>query len=684
MPDFLFPDISPLLWCLVLGSICQAVIILVLLRIVWRRNKHGALLQANEERLKTAMVSGKNALWDWDIVSGRLEYSPWYWTMLGYDSAEIPGRIASWMNFIHPDDKDAVWRVNQDCVENRISQLQTEFRMQHKNGTWRWILSRGIASERDQSGRALRMIGMHTDITYHKELELAFRTDRDKMLCIFRALPIGIGVVTDGVISEVNACLSSMLGYTREELLGQNSRLLYYSDAEYKTVVRDNYRQVTERGVGRIATRFRRKNGHFQEILLHVAPLDMKKLSTGFTFAASDNSYVKDIQQQLQRAQEIEAIGSLAGGIAHDFNNILYPIIGLSEMILEDFHPGEAMHENILEILKAGRRGRELVTQILAFSRQGEHKMIPMRVQPVLKEVLKLCRASIPKSIEIQQDIQADTGLIKADVSQVHQMAMNLLTNAFHAVEQCDGMIRVGLQEKLATDDEEGVIGNIKANKRYVVLTVSDTGHGIPPELQDKIFKPYFTTKDQGKGTGLGLATVFGLVSAHEGDIRLTSNEEGGGTTFELFFPALNTTLPVEEKAPHSPTELRGTGSILLVDDEPAIAHLEKLMLEKLGYQVTERFSSTDALKAFEVRPDKFDLVITDMTMPGMTGDKLAMKLLKIRPDLPIVICTGYSDKINSENAVSLGVKGFLQKPVLRKDMADMVRRCLEDKEYTD
>lgn len=389
-----------------------------------------------------------------------------------------------------------------------------------------------------------------------------------------------------------------------------------------------------------------------------------------------DTTAMKEIQSQLQRAQEIQAIGNLAGGIAHDFNNILCPIVGMSEMLMEDFVPGSLEYENAAAILKAGNRGSQLVQQILAFSRQSENKKIPIRIQAVIQEVLKLCRASIPSSIEIQHDIQLNSGLVMADSTQIHQVAMNLITNAFHAVEQNEGKVYIELKEITITKGGE-IVGNLKPGK-YQRLSVSDNGYGIPPEITDKIFDPYFTTKETGKGTGLGLATVLGIVKDHHGDIKVTSTP-GEGAILDVYLPIMKpsqeTVITPEKKIGNK----GGTESILLVDDEEPIVLLQKKILERLGYRVTERVSSLEAFKAFEANPDKFDLVISDMTMPGMTGDKLAQRLLALKPNLPIIICTGYSDRINEESAGTLGIKGLIMKPVRKNDLVQMVRDVLDE-----
>jgi PAS domain S-box-containing protein len=377
----------------------------------------------------------------------------------------------------------------------------------------------------------------------------------------------------------------------------------------------------------------------------------------------------------LQQAQKMESIGNLAGGIAHDFNNLLFPIIGLSEMLLDDLPKGSQEHENVQEILKAGKRGGDLVKQILAFSRQSEHRKIPVRVQQVLREVLKLMRSTIPSDIEITQDIQVDCGLVMADPTQIHQIAMNLITNAYHAIDPPGGKINVLLKETVLC--EKDLVGSPLQPGKYAMLEISDTGSGIDPAAMDKIFEPYFTTKEKGKGTGLGLAVVYGIVREHLGHIHVES-EVGSGTTVNVYIPKM---ARASESGPVEKAEILQTGTerILLVDDDGAVINLEKQMLERLGYQVTFRTSSLDAIEAFRADPDAFDLVITDMTMPNMTGDQLSRELLAIRTDLPVIICTGFSERLDQEKALSIGIRGFLMKPVVISEMAKIVRKVLDD-----
>jgi len=390
---------------------------------------------------------------------------------------------------------------------------------------------------------------------------------------------------------------------------------------------------------------------------------------------ASDITDELDMEDQLRQAQKMESIGTLAGGIAHDFNNILFPILAVSEMMMLDFPPDGPEFQRAQQIFKAGKRGSGLVKQILAFSRQSEHKFVPVKLQSILKDVIRLSRSTIPSSIGIKEDIQKNCPLINADPTQVHQIAMNLITNAYHAVEETGDEIRVQL---LGTEINQ-------ANKPilsfepgwYARLSISDNGPGIDPRLKKKIFDPYFTTKQQGKGTGLGLSVVYGIVKEHKGAIVVDS-KVGKGSTFHVYLPLLVDMDDRPGKFKEDKVET-GNENILLVDDEEMIVDIERMILERLGYRVSSRVSSLEALKAFKANPDKYDLVITDMTMPNMTGDRLTEELIAIRKDIPVILCTGFSENIDKEKTEATGIRGFLMKPIVMADMAHMVRKVLDE-----
>lgn len=378
-------------------------------------------------------------------------------------------------------------------------------------------------------------------------------------------------------------------------------------------------------------------------------------------------------EDHLKQALKMEAVGNIAGGIAHDFNNIMGIIIGNVELAMEAVPQWNPARQNLDEIRVAGLRASEVVKQLLSFSRKSDHYKKVMTLQPIIKESVSLLRASIPTSIEIRLDIDRETGPIEADPTQIHQILINLCTNAAHAMDAQGGILSIRLGEKDL--DAEGAAGfDHLPPGRYARLTISDTGQGIDPDIVSKIFDPYFTTKKVGKGTGMGLAVVHGIVKSTGGGIRVDS-EPGRGSAFHLLFPLTRARVqPEEEEENLTPT---GSGRILLVDDEASLLKLGRRQLESLGYRVEIRQDPLDALSAIASDPSGFDLVITDMTMPRMTGDQLVEKVLEIRPDLPVVLCTGYSSKINRERSRDLGVSGYVEKPFNRNQLALAVADAL-------
>lgn len=388
----------------------------------------------------------------------------------------------------------------------------------------------------------------------------------------------------------------------------------------------------------------------------------------------------KKVEDRFRQSQEMESIGNLAEGIAHDFNNLLLPIVGFSKLLLTNLSPGTPEYRDAQCIYEAGNIASALVTQIRSFSRRADRKVIPVSLPQILKQVFRLMRQTIPSDIEIQQDIQHDCRAVAGDPVQIHQVIMNLFTNAYHAVESLNGKIVIQLREVLLSDHD--VIDSPLTPGSYAILSICDMGIGMAPDILEKIFEPYFTTKETGKGTGLGLAVVYDIVSEHGGDIQVFS-EIGRGSTFDIYLPVIDR--PVE-KDPEKITGIYKTGSerILLVDDEPRVLSVQRRMLERLGYQVVAINRAAESLKAFIADPEAYDLVITDMAMPELAGDGLAKELLSIRPDIPIIICTGFNARITPEMVKAMGIRGFLMKPIKIAVLAQMVRNVLDGSDGTD
>jgi len=386
----------------------------------------------------------------------------------------------------------------------------------------------------------------------------------------------------------------------------------------------------------------------------------------------------QQLETRLQQSQKMEAIGTLAGGVAHDFNNVLAPILGYTEMALSKISPYDALATDLQQVVKAALRAKELVQQILAFSRQSHNEKKPLLPHLVVKEALNLLRASLPSTIEIREKISPECGTIIADPTQVHQIIMNLCTNAYQAMRKTGGVLGVSLKKVTIGEEDSKVSSFELVPGNYVLLDVSDTGCGMDQATMARIFEPYFTTKATGEGTGLGLSVVHGIVKSYQGQITVYS-EPGKGTSFHVYLPLI---AEVSSFAESVTSDIIPTGKerVLVVDDEEMISMMLQLILESLGYQVTFSCNSLEALALIEQNPMTFDLLITDMTMPHLTGFELAQKALTIRADLPIIICTGFSELVNKAQAQAMGIRSYLMKPVSVRELAQTVRNVLDEK----
>ncbi len=488
---------------------------------------------------------------------------------------------------------------------------------------------------------------------------------------------------TDGRYLVCNSAYKDFFGKTSEQIIAADAFALHPPELAQFYHDKDDELYLTGQAQA-YETKLLNGRGELRDGIVHKALLtDGNGITTGLVGAILDiternraEEDKKKLQSQLMQAQKMEAIGTLAGGIAHDFNNILGAILGYAEMVREDSPDGSATAHDLDQILQAGHRAKDLVKQILAFSRQAEAERIRLQPATIIKETVKLLRASLPTTITILPAIDPGTLPILADPIQLHQLIMNLCTNAFHAMEEHGGTLSISLSNvqpaEQKTADESGNQG-----AHCIRLSIRDTGTGIAPEIREKIFDPYFTTKETGKGTGMGLAIAHGIVTSYGGTITFDS-EPGQGTTFHVTLPAL---IEMDHfPPPPSTSEMRpplGAEHILFVDDEKILVDMTRTMLERLGYHVTVRNSSLQALTTFAKQPYAYDLVITDQTMPGMTGIDLARRMLQLRPNLPIILCTGYSSLITEDKAKAAGIKGLTMKPIAKGDIAKLIRKVL-------
>ncbi|MCD6292305.1 MAG: response regulator [Deltaproteobacteria bacterium] len=392
-----------------------------------------------------------------------------------------------------------------------------------------------------------------------------------------------------------------------------------------------------------------------------------------------DVTKMKNLEAQLYQSRKMEAMGTLAGGIAHDFNNILTAILGFSELakLNIDETNGESI-KMIDQVIISSQRAVELVRQILSFSRNEPQKICLIKPHLIVSEALKLLHSSLPATVKIEEDIDRKCGQIKADPIQLHQVVMNICTNALHSLTGQKGTLKVKLYQRLITADE--VVGNShRYSGEFVILSISDTGCGIDSATKARIFEPYFTTKNVGEGTGLGLAVVHGIVESYNGFIEVES-EIGQGTTFKIYLPVFSDSSSKIELGKHADGKLAtGTEHILIVDDEKPILDLQAAILARLGYKITAINQSSEALTRFTSDPEKFDLIITDQSMPDLSGAELAVEILKIRPTMPVILCTGYSAVVNKEDALTIGIKKYLEKPVSIRELVQIVRLVLDE-----
>ncbi|MBU1567976.1 MAG: PAS domain-containing protein [Proteobacteria bacterium] len=536
-----------------------------------------------------------------------------------------------------------------------------------------WVLYR------DSEGKPSRIIEISADLTERKKIEEQYRllfTEMTNGFSLNEVLFDSTGNLQDFRVVSVNPAFERITDLRADEVVGLNLfEVIPGMDESGGMICRE---VVLSGKPGHFTHKKIGSNKRFEVTLFRPAPgqLAMVLLDTSIQHQAESER--EKLSQQLRQAQKMESLGVLAGGIAHDFNNLLTVIIGYSEFFLRDFPKGTLHARGFNNILVSAHRAKDLVNQILTFSRQSNADLMPLKIQSSVDEVLKMIRASIPTTIAIESDIEPQCGIILGNTTQVHQIIMNLCTNAYHAMENSGGILRVSVNMTSILPSTSPEHQTIPPGE-YVKLTVSDTGSGIGPDIIDKIFDPYFTTKEVGKGSGMGLSIAHGIINSYGGGITVKS-AVGQGSTFSVYFPV------IEEKVlePEEVKETRGGNErILLVDDEEMIVEMGQDVLGQLGYQVTTYQSSVEALSAFTAEPSQFDLVITDQAMPDLNGVNMAQQMLQIRPDLPIILCTGFSNLINESSAKAIGIREFAYKPLTSQSIVQLIRKVLEDEYKT-
>ncbi len=878
------------------------------------------------QRLDLALKGADLGVWDWHVQTGRVHQDEVWHTQLGYSIDDMEKHITSWENHIHPDDKDAVFKALNDCLEGRSDFYSVEHRLMTKSGDWKWILTRGKVVERDEKGLALRMLGTHLDVDKTKRTELdlreknelfgllaetiqdAFwisepemkgiqyispgyekiwgqseqelhsnpmsflnavhpedaervrnvlheshseakahtieyriiRPDGSERWIMDRGYPVfgedgefrflcgtctditiqkksqedlrmfkasvecsnsGIAIAdldgnlvyvneslarmhgvsvsecvgrhlsmlhttarmpvvrqsiqtlfdsgsfqalelyhvhkdgsefptlmngamildshgkpslimstvtdiselkkaqeerhrlatvieqsakriiitdTEGRIVYVNPAFEATTGYDRKEVVGQFPAIIS-SGSHEKAFFEDMWKTITQGKTWKGQLINRKKDGALMYEQSTISPIrDSSGNITGYVQIARDITEEENLRRQLTQSQKMEAIGTMAGGIAHDFNNIIQAIIGNAELVMNDLPKGSSAHNRLSRVLEAAERSGEMVRQILAFSRQSDQKVSSIDVGPLVREGIKFLRASIPPNIEIEARVESGLGHIMANPTQFHQVLMNLCVNASQAMIDNKGKILVEL-DQLNVDEDFAACHPPLRPGLHLRLRVSDTGKGIPLSVRNKIFDPYFTTKEPGQGTGLGLAVAQGIVSSFSGNITVDTTE-GAGTVFTICIPIVEKEVTESPSVRHEPEKCSVSGNILVVDDEEDIAEIARLQLNHLGHRVTVTTDPDEAFRLFSQDPDQFDLVVTDLMMPEISGTELAEKIRAIRKDVPIIIFTGWNQMVTPKKVEQLGLSAVLTKPMTRDEMAQVIRKILEDR----
>ena len=633
-------------------------------------------LRKSESSLRFAQRVGRMGSWEWNLSNNSFTLSEEMIRLMDLDGdTSTEYSMESLLEkSVHPDDRERVAAASAQTSIDPEKAPPLVYRIIRSDGEVRWVTATAPRVRRlDKNGNLEVVIGVVQDITEQKEAEDILRIHSQALQQSFDGI---VRIDMEGNFLFVNAAWAAMHNRTVDEFEGK-----HLSICHNKEQLRDEVIPIIDAardGEGRICEMHHiRKDGSvFPTQISGIVIRDDQGTPVGMMAIARDLTREKELERRLRHSQKMEAIGTLAGGIAHDFNNLLYIIQGNTELAILNAPEGSEVLDFLKEIRSAGDRATNLVRQILDFSRQGETVTRPVRLQPVLEEALSFLRATLPKTIEIRSTIDPHCGMVLIEESRFHQVIVNLGANALQAMRERGGLLEISLSRISIPENLMEEFADLDPGD-YAHLVVRDTGHGMTESVRERIFEPYFSTGKGSKGTGLGLSTVHGVVMACGGAIAVKS-EVGEGSEFDILLPTC-AAREAEESDGDVEGEggLEGTERILFVDDEEQIARWGRIVLGRAGYHVEAHTDSVGALEAFRKDPDAFDVVVTDQTMPNLTGIELADKILHIRPGLPIVLCTGYSDVAGEDKVLAAGVKEYVKKPAGYGDLIQAIKRAI-------
>ncbi len=637
-----------------------------------RVNDGSTFLADSEDRMKFALELTRTGAWDLNLEDRTAHRTLLHARIFGYESLQESWTYEKFLGHVVPEERAEVARQFREATSAQRD-WSFECRIRRVDGAERWIWVAGHPLRADRNGLA-RLFGIVQDITERKMAEMALRESEEKYRTLFREMLDGFalheiicddaGRPVDYRFLAVNPAFERLTGLKAEDVLGRTVReVLPGIEPEWI----GSYGHVALTGEPILFQDFSVELGKHFEVRA------FRPAYGQFACIFQDVTEVKRIEARLRVSEKMEAIGQLAGGIAHDFNNVLAGILGYAEMSLAECGGNTVLEGNLQRILQAVNRAKSLVQKILAFSRQSESLRLPLELKPVIEEVLELLRATIPSSVLIVADLDQPVDRVLADSTQLHEVLLNLVTNAVHAMNG-KGTLTLRLYSRHLDRPVQGQASIGPGD--YTVIEVQDTGCGMGQRVRAKVFEPFFTTKNVGEGSGMGLSVALGIVQAHGGGLEMES-EEGRGATFRVYLPRVEAAAVAEEpEADWAP--VGGTERVLFVDDEPTLAELARKQMTALGYAVTALSDSRQALEFIRERGSEVDILVTDLTMPFLTGVELAKEARRVRPGLPIILCTGFSTMINPARARAVGITQLASKPLGQKELDRMIRSALD------